>query len=187
MPWLYSTGFSYASSGTTSVLASYRLNGPYDPDQGAGGDQPRGYDQLAAIYGAYRVLRANVRLEFTAASQSAAYVGFRVRRGTAAASSGYTAGVIAQQPFTKIGLLPVSGVPLKAFDFSVDPAAIWGMTQAQLHQDPGFGSATTTVPLNEVYLDVIGVNLNGTATSQTVLIRIDYDVEFYVPKLLADA
>lgn len=171
----------------TAVVGSYRLNGPYDPDSGAGGDQPRGFDQLALIYGAYRVLSARITLEFTAASQPGAYVGYRVRRSTAGASSGYTLGAISQQPFTQLRLLPTSGTMKATFKFTVDPSAVWGMRESQLIDDPNFASLVNTVPANQVYIDILGVNINGTATSQAFILRVDYLVEWSQPTLLVDA
>ncbi len=43
------------SSQGNSAFLTYRLNGIYDPFPAIGGHQPRGYDQLAAIYNKYVV------------------------------------------------------------------------------------------------------------------------------------
>lgn len=43
---------------------SFRLNGLYDPEVAIGGSQPRGFDQLASIYGKYTVRKAKVEVTF---------------------------------------------------------------------------------------------------------------------------
>jgi hypothetical protein len=54
--------------GTQSL---FRLNSIFDPNSAVGGHQPYGYDQLAALYNRYRVLRTKWKVTF--GNQSGSY------------------------------------------------------------------------------------------------------------------
>jgi hypothetical protein len=49
---------------TVGNQQTMRLNSIFDPNSAVGGHQPYGYDQLAALYNRYRVLRTRWRITF---------------------------------------------------------------------------------------------------------------------------
>lgn len=56
--------FTSLNAPTSGVPDShiFRANGLYDPDARAGGHQPRGFDQMTALYKKYRVLKACIEV-----------------------------------------------------------------------------------------------------------------------------
>lgn len=59
---VYSTSVSLTTGDGNSAYITYKLNGLFDPLPSVGGHQPRGYDQLAAIYTRYVVHYAEITL-----------------------------------------------------------------------------------------------------------------------------
>jgi hypothetical protein len=66
------------SSGVTAAVNVYSANGLYDPDITGTGHQPRGFDQLIALYDHYVVLESKCRAEFLASGQRP-YVGVQLQ------------------------------------------------------------------------------------------------------------
>lgn len=53
------------SAGTPCPLKTYVMTSPYDPDNALGGSQPTYWDQLAAVYGRYRVNGSKITAIFS--------------------------------------------------------------------------------------------------------------------------
>lgn len=62
----------------------FQLNNLYDPDYSGVGHQPRGYDEITAIYQRYLVLGAKIKLKILQTTSQNAYVGFTVRKDASA-------------------------------------------------------------------------------------------------------
>ncbi len=57
----FSTNIQIALSPFGNVATrTFRVNSLFDPDQALGGEQPRFYDQMAAVYGKYQVLGTKI-------------------------------------------------------------------------------------------------------------------------------
>jgi len=62
----------------------YNMNGCYDPEVIIGGGQPRGYDQLAALYQEYKVMACSAEVYFSTAASSSGLRPFLVIRPSSA-------------------------------------------------------------------------------------------------------
>lgn len=85
-------GDEHTLTSTTGSLAHfvYRANGMYDPYAGAGGNQPRGFDQYMALYRHFTVVYSKIFLEFYHASESTSFpckVGIYLRDTTTSLST----------------------------------------------------------------------------------------------------
>lgn len=67
---LYHERISLGDAATAPYPYVFRLNSLYDPNETGTGHQPRGYDELAAIYNSYTVLGAKWKVEAVAAQSS---------------------------------------------------------------------------------------------------------------------
>lgn len=188
VPWAHITGLS-APNNTIAGCVSYRLNGPYDPDVAVGGSQPAGWDQYAALYKRYRVVRANVEIEFANPTATDYYGGYHLRTGsTSSASSTVVYDSLVTRPFADMRPVPLYGERQRNFKFSVVPSDIWGVPRSQLAIEAEWRALTaSSVPTNETILDVCALNPNAATVSATVAIRIEYEVEFSDPHILTDA
>jgi hypothetical protein len=186
LPWAYATGLSTPATTLTGVV-TYRLNGPYDPDTGVGGGQPRGYDQLTPIYDQYRVVRADVEILFSDPSAIYYQCGYRVRRNADTTTAGLTYGQAVDLPLTRLEHLSTTGSRQRIFKFSVNPAKVFGMTDSQLRDDPNFASAANSTPTNQVVVDLVALNTAAAAIDASVKIRVQYHTEWSKLKLFNDA
>ena len=53
-----------ASGSAVPLIHHFRANSLYDPDQSSSGHQPRGFDELAAIYDHYCVIGSKIKVSF---------------------------------------------------------------------------------------------------------------------------
>lgn len=73
---VYADSFLLASSaGTPCPYKVYNLASVYDPDAAIGGGQPTYFDQLAVIYGRYKVVGAKITATFNRGTTAAANLG----------------------------------------------------------------------------------------------------------------
>jgi len=186
MPWSYMTGLTTPATNTTGII-TYRLNSPYDPDAGAGGDQPKGYDQYAAIYGRYRVVRAFVELEFSNPNGDKYFGGYRVRRTGATNSSGLTWGQFITLPWSNLAPVSTAGTRKHTFRFSITPNEVYGMTHQQLLDDYEFSAANNNNATKEIDLDVVCYAPNATAVAANVGIKITYETVWSQTLFLIDS
>lgn len=57
--------------GGTVAVATWRANDLYDPYQGTGGHQPRGFDQIMAFYNQFCVISSKIRVDFSPVASGA--------------------------------------------------------------------------------------------------------------------
>lgn len=79
----YSESHTIAASSTANFASHYkmRLNSLYDPNYTGAGHQPRGFDQLMAIYEKYTVVGAKITVCYITTSTNPSVVGLRTVDG----------------------------------------------------------------------------------------------------------
>ena len=99
-------GQGYGSSGTATLMHTFRLNSTYDPDYTGVGGQPRGRDLVANLYNRYLVMAAKVMLKFRNVSDPEEIICWVVIDTNAAGSTDYDTipEVIDNPKFKKIQL-----------------------------------------------------------------------------------
>jgi hypothetical protein len=185
MPWAWATGLSSPATTLTGIV-TYRLNGPFDPDTVLGGGQPRGYDQLTPIYDQYRVVRADVEITFSDPTAEFFYGGYRVRRSGDTNTAGLTYGQAVDLPLTRLEHITTTGSRWRRYKFSINPATVYGMTDAQLNDDPNFAASASGLPTNEVDVDIIALCTAASAVASSVQVRIQYHTVWSKLKLFND-
>lgn len=174
LPWVYQTGLTTPATSVTGAI-SYRLNGPYDPDVAAGGTQPQSWDQLAAVgYTKYRCTGAKVTITFNDPRSDNYWYGYRIRRSTEVASTGYDVQSFKMLKYTSLACMNNSGSQRRTLSFYVTPNTLFGHTRTQLLTDPNYESDIGGLPTNQLYLDVVCANLTGESVSANVIINIVY-------------
>lgn len=87
------TNYSLSGTGLNPVIRDFAANGLFDPDITGAGHQPRGYDQLMALYKKYVVTGVKVECWFAAPAAGESYVNplpFIMYRETNAAITDFT-------------------------------------------------------------------------------------------------
>jgi len=178
LPWVWTTGLTAPTTYTTAAI-SYRLNSPYDPDVGIGGNSARQFSALAGIYGKYVVTRANVVLRFSNSNADSHFVGYSVRRSNQTVRSGLIDRQVMVLENSALSPMMSTDKQEVVFRFSVPIGVPWGIKQERLYDESAYQSATTADPANQVILDVLTYDTSATASNSYVSIAIQYETEFF--------
>jgi hypothetical protein len=181
-----SQGFAL-NSGVTPGVYVFSANGCYDPNITGTGHQPRGFDQLIALYDHYVVLSSRIRVEF-GASTAINVVGIQLQ-ATSTTQSDYID--YAEQPQCEFSLAPyiltsggineprVHDMHFRASEFMGIPDPI---TSDKLQ-----GSVSAN-PTDQAFYHVFSQNYDGSSTSGLgALASIEYDVVFIEPVPVASS
>jgi hypothetical protein len=160
---------------TSGALSSYvyNSNGLYDPDQTGTGHQPLGFDQYAAMYSRYRVLRTQYRVTFGNVATNGAAV--RCRISHVNGSSIPVRPAIFETAVGKeivVGPYGQPGVVQGSFDLTklnADPR--------KYRIDDRFAATVTSNPAEVMYM-ILSLYPNVSSTCR-VSVSFIYHVEFY--------
>jgi len=166
----------------------WRLNDMFDPDLTGGAHQPYGTDQMAALYGRYRVKA--ITIDFTAippSAQTALAVGLSVQPSNATATLvGNSVTGIGEQPNSHTMYLNATGIVSNVRQrFMIHE--VEGLTSAQLdNNSTDYCALTTASPARAPLLRVALANMASTSVvAIPVMCRLEYEVEFFDRNILA--
>jgi len=174
---VYSTGEGYMTNSvaaTSEEKFTFAANSMYDPDAQAGGQQPVGFDQLAALYERYKVLNCTIELlGFPSANCIIAVYPSMSATPLATiqdATSQYGVKMIAASNFTG---------PVNSMKVSVkkNSSKFMGIPES----DDDIAAQTTASPSKQWYYHVHVYNPSGGALTVGFLVRLIFDCEFLRP------
>lgn len=157
----------------------YRLNSVFDPNFTGTGHQPNGFDQWSAFYGKYRVIGGNWKV--TMANQDAQYqldvVAVERANDNSIDSNLYD---YLQEPRSHYACAAPRGSPAVSLGSHFSNQRLLGLKKDEF-ADQDYAALVTTNPavltwLN-LFVQVSGGELSG--ADQSILIEIEYQVEFY--------
>jgi hypothetical protein len=179
------------SSGVTPGLNVYSANGLYDPDITGTGHQPRGFDQLIALYDHYVVMKSKCVVEFMGSSGASnlGQVGGVQLQSSSTAQSDYID--YAEQARCLFGITPrtlTSGgltEPLR-HEMHFDAHSFMGIP------DPisatKLQGTVAANPSDQAFYHVFAQTIDGsTSGSQYALVSIEYDAVFFEPVPVASS
>lgn len=175
----------YSQAVQTNVGSAYNyqfnLNSIYDPDRTGTGHQPYGHDTMATLYNRYRVISCSYVLQ--------AYSGDAIRFGCVPQNDPTTYGTIAElaeQPRGKFKVQIPGGSPSKITGKVYLPA-LTGRNKAQYTADDRYQALTGASPAELMTLNLTALTLVETGTITNWTVTLEYVVEFFDPKLLAQS
>lgn len=182
LPWVWSTSFT-APVGAVSGTLTYRLNGPYDPDYGAGGHQPQQWDQISGLYRKYFVHAAKFTLEYSNPTMDGLFVGYAIRfTGDGGSYTGLPLDHLSEKRNVAMKPIQNTGSQKVVFSQYVPFHSVFGLPKVIYNADrDSFGSAITTTPTKEVYLTPLIVSPTGDQPTVTLRIGITYYATMYEP------
>jgi hypothetical protein len=179
--------YATLSSGVTPGLNVYSANGLYDPDITGAGHQPRGFDQLIALYDQYVVVKSEIKVHF--AATTAAAVGGIQLQSTSVAQSDYID--YAEQARCEFSIVPYvytsGGVPEpREHSMHFDAKEFMGIpdpvTATKLQ------GTVAANPTDQAYYHVFLQHYDGsTAAATAALVEIIYDAVFFEPVPVASS
>lgn len=173
-------GHSITSSSGAVVDWTYRANDCYDPYAGAGGNQPRNFDQLMALYRHGVVVKSTIVLDFFInENTSSSATMYTVKCGVLLNDSATALGAashadIAEHPRARsIILAPGSGGPKRVI-WSYTPKSFFSIKDAQDEEDLYFSSGAS--PSEQAVYHVFGWAVDSQTQEAFVTGYIDYTV-----------
>lgn len=175
------TKMKYSDSIALTALNGYQyafnLNSCFDPNQTGVGHQPYGWDNLTPIYNRYRVISA--KYVINAYNNSNA-----IRFGCIVTNDGApinNMSELAENPRAQTRVQLPSG-STQTIVSSISIPKLMGRTKAQYMADDRFQALVTASPAELALLTIYGQTINDTATDVSVVVTLEYTVEFFDPK-----
>jgi len=168
---------SNPGAGFTQTDITFDLGSIYDPDVTGSGHQPRGRDEWAAVYGRYRVLKAQ---GYVLMRQRASHgiVGRIILSNSS--STMYTTSNLGE--FTNsiyMGMTSSNSPPLRK-KFTVYPWKLLGLTKAQYLANEDCSALVSASPIESAYMHLISSQTdNATDADVEYEVVIYYTVEFF--------
>lgn len=166
---------AYALTGASGLAGrTFSLNCLFDPDVTGTGNQPVFFDQLAAIYNKYRVVRAHWRVRV--ASKTANNAGVVAAAPTPGVADTSFASVeeLSEEPGGVAMEFGSAGSPPAVLSGSTDMAEVYGNTKNAVILLDTYAAVSNTRPSNEVYL-AICVNTSGNTDTTQLFVEIVYE------------
>lgn len=165
----------------------FRLNSLFDPNLTGTGHQPKGFDQLAALYNRYRVYAAKYRLTFAQTSNAIPLYCGAAPTNTLTGFTDITDH--AETAFAKyIVSVNSNPLPIGQFTGKVDLAELNGKTRVAYASDDTTQALVSTNPAEQLNLHVMVQSLdNSTNVAMQVIVQIWYDCEFSDPAQLGQS
>jgi hypothetical protein len=181
-------------SGLASRDYQFKINSLFDPDFTGTGHQPKGFDQLAALYQRYRVYRVKYQIDFVSIGNTTPGY-YPLYLGVAPTNSltGFTSiSDHMETPFAHHRLyqgVASDGITgSSALKGSVDLAKLNGKTRMAYDADDTTQALVSTSPTEIIHLHVMMQSLdNSTNFAGYFTVKLSFDVEFTDPVQLAQS
>ncbi len=181
----------YAESVTTSTLTGaantnvFRLNSIFDPNAAVGGTQPYGYDQAAALYNRYRVLKTRYKVSWLASTgtYNAAVVPSNGALNTNATDLTTFTGNL-MNPYAKYATYNL-GAKAPIFSGKHDLNVLGGVRQLEYLADDRFEAQIGANPAEVISLNILSQNPTGGTIVIAFFVELWYEVDLHDPILQA--
>jgi hypothetical protein len=189
-PHMYIT-LRYAQSVSNSTLTTaannnvFRLNSIFDPDAAVGGTQPYGYDQAAALYNRYRVLKTSYIVHFLA-STGTYNIAVIPSNGALNASPSdlttFTGAVM--NPWAKYAVYSL-GAKAPTIRGKIDLNVLGGVRRMEYLTDDRFEAQIGANPAEVISLNIATQNPTGGTIVIAFFVELFYEVDLHDPILQA--
>lgn len=179
----YSTAsnISFPSSGIPTSV-KFRVNGLFDPEEAVGGHQPRGFDEMTALYKRYRVTRACI--EVWASMPADDEGGLITIRMTNDSTNATTQDNVLEDPECVISKGHYqSGVMYVKKEVDLTKYFV------DFDNDDYVGICATGNPINQYFFHVtpLHTGTGGSSGAMRMTYRITYEAEFFDPQTPASS
>lgn len=179
-PWSHGSTMSEAGAGL-GVVYSFIVNNLYDPNFTGGGTQPIGFDQYAALYSRYRVLKAKIRITFVQRTTIPCRVGYYLspQSTTPADNNAW----LVQNKSARYKMLGVytGGDNVADFVADVDIAQVLGLTRQEVLIDQDFSAGTGAGPARNAYLHIFTSSVGGVVATTDYTVSVWFETEWSNP------
>lgn len=179
----YVDNLTFGSAVATSSSYDFNGNSLFDPDRSGVGDQPYGFDQIKAVYGAYRVDACKMKVTFTNITTHDIYVG--IAAGTLADTALFdTVAEWKYIPFaTKLTHLGpnTSGLNTATLKFYIETAKVFGIDADEIRDSSTYRAIVGASPAGIFIMRPFAANVDPLVASLgtvAALVEITYYTTF---------
>jgi len=188
IPQRYITKMKYSEVITGGSLfgeVHMNLNSIYDPNRSGIGHQPYGFDTLASLYNRYRVISCGYRI--SCATPASGNTVLTAMPSNQPVTTG-TASELRENPRCKYVTAAAGGNNIVLTGKSYIPSLV-GRSKAQYMADDRYQSEVTGSPneLAILNLQLFGLSSDAPITSTNITVLMEYTVEFFDIKSLAQS
>lgn len=181
----YVDTFSVSLTASTGGQQIYNLNSLFDPDRTGTGHQPYGFDQMAALYNRYRVLRTGYRIVVSASSPFGLLVLPLNGLLSAAITTAATFATAAENPRAKVWQVGPTGNS-KIISGNISLNDLNGCLLEEYLADDRFESQVAASPSEIIVLYIGYINSSAAATIGVYYtVELFFEVDFHDPISLA--
>lgn len=183
----YSQNITLTNLTTVASNQVFRLNSIFDPDFTGGGHQPYGFDQLAALYNRYRVLKTHWKVQWGGANNTIPVLVTPTNGALPVAiTTGATFEAASEVPFASVRMLS-SGGPTIICSGTMPLNVLGGVSVREFVADDRFEATTSANPAEVVLLNVASFNPNAVTSVVYFVITLEYYVDLHDPILVAQS
>jgi hypothetical protein len=163
----------------------FRLNSIFDPDSAVGGTQPYGYDQLAALYNRYRVLKVRYKITFLASTAGYAIAVVPSNGALNPAPTDVTSlSAVAMNPWGKLVIYALGAKP-PVVSGTISLNVLGGVRSAEYLADDRFEAQIGANPAEVISINIGTANPSGGTITIAWFIELWYEVDLHDPILQA--
>jgi len=185
VPQRFITKQKYSQTFTLNTLVNsyiFNLNSVFDPDRSGVGHQPYGYDTLATLYNRYRVIGCSWVINGYCPSTA-------VRIGCIAANDQPTLvsmSDLIERPRARF-IVQNPGGDTNYLKGSISIASLVGRSKSQYMSDDRYQADVGSSPVELALLQVLGKNLSDVTEDINLTVTLEYTVEYFDAKQLAQS
>jgi len=178
----YTEVFSQSIAAGVGTQQTMNLNSLFDPNRTGTGHQPYGYDQLAALYNRYRVLKCGWKVTFgtLAGTINVLVVPVNGLINTAIADAA-TYQTAAELPFCVVKTQGGGGGPTIVISGNMSLNKLNGVTITEYLADDRFEAAIGASPTELMTLVVGTFNPGGSTQAPIITVEMWFSVDFHDP------
>lgn len=180
---IYETGQIGVTTTTSPGTFTISLNDMFDPQYAIGGHQPRGYDEMSAIYGEYRVLAVKVNIYAQALSSGSHVIGYAID-GSTTPPGDINSYMEARNKKFKLGTLDRPTI----ISCYTSIAKALGVDYRRIRTDDNYRSGIGASPARIPYFHIFFQNNDeSTSSGYNVRATITFYTEFSHPNILGQS
>jgi hypothetical protein len=178
----YFEEFTNAMTTGAGAQQIMRLNSIFDPNSTGTGHNPYGYDQLAALYNRYRVLRTHYKIIFGNQAGSYNLVVVPINGALSSAITNNTTFESAcEVPFAKKFTQAGGGAPTVVVSGVIELNKLNGVRLVEYLADDRFEAQIGANPAEVINLVIGTYNPTGSTINATFTVELRYEVDLHDP------
>jgi len=182
----YSTYYQLYSASGLAIHKVFNANSLFDPDFTGSGHQPRGFDQLAALYGRYRVNSITVKVSIANLTNAGLLLA-QIWCDNDSSDPGSTVRYEMNDQAMKASPVGGAGGDVTVLKKTWQLWKVAASSKRKYEDDDRYSAQVTTDPAEGLFVHLVTDSPQNTVHSAEGLIELVYDCTFYDAKTITSS